>query len=125
MYEYFKRNFIEGIEETRFPIDIWNCHHSFLSESTIGTNNAIEGWHHGFKTTFLGSRSSSILLLDKLRYEEDAIRIRSIKMSLGHMFCRKHKYVRMEETVVEFLRNRNIGSNDTSMLIELAKLLFY
>lgn len=28
VYEYFKRNFIQGYQETRFPIDIWNCHHS-------------------------------------------------------------------------------------------------
>ena len=125
VYEYFRRNFIQGIDETRFPIDIWNCYHSFLTDNTIRTNNAIEGWHSVLKSTFLGSRSSLILLLDKLRYEEDAIRIRAIKKELGHKFHRKHKYVAMEEKVIQFFNDHVICGGDVDLLIEFAKLLFY
>jgi hypothetical protein len=66
-----------------------------------------------------------ILLLSKLREEEDAIRIKAIIYELHHEFKRLKKYVVMEENVLRFLFNFEIGPNDVNLLIELAKLLFY
>lgn len=96
-----------------------------MSDDTISTKNAIEGWHSVLKSTFLGSRSSLIRPLDKLRYEEDTIRIRTIKKSLGQKFPRKQKYVEMEEKVIQFFNYNDIGADDEDILIEFAKLLFY
>ena len=125
IYDYFKRNFIIGATNTRFDIDIWNSFHSFRDDNVIRTNNAIEGWHSAFKKSFSGSQSSFILLIHKLRAEEDLIRIRRIRLNLNHTFSRKKKYIEMENDVRNFLNTHSIGINDTILLIELAKLLFY
>ena len=78
-YEYFYCTYI-GDENimVRYPISFWH-YGNFIDENIPRTNNAIEGWHSTFKNTFGTSRYSLHLLIEKLKNEEDAIRIKAIR----------------------------------------------
>ena len=56
LYGYFFDNYIGTVNQQRagvvnFPNQIWNCIHNML-EDLPRTNNAIEGWHSAFDSSF-------------------------------------------------------------------------
>jgi hypothetical protein len=60
-----------------------------LNISTPRTNNTIEVWHSAFKKTFETTRYCFHLLIEKLKNELDAIRIKSISQEQGQVLIRK------------------------------------
>ena len=84
IYDYFETMYIRGMLSTRYSIEFWNCYRVFMDNEIVRTHNAIEGWHSIFSSLFLTSKNSMIGLIAKLKDEEDAIRIKAIRMSLGH-----------------------------------------
>ena len=51
IYNYFKNNYIQGQNSTRFDIEIWNCAEDDMLGYTT-TNNSIEGYHGSLKKSF-------------------------------------------------------------------------
>ena len=92
LYNYFESTYIQGVNTTRFAIELWNTH-NFVENNIPRTNNAIEGWHYIFKSTFGAVKYSFTMLVKMLKDEEDNIRIKKIRSDLGHSFPRKQKYI--------------------------------
>lgn len=70
-------------------------------------------------------RLVSPLLIDKIRDEEDYLRVKFIKMDLGHQFPRKKTYIESEkslETYLNFTENRRYG---VDFVFGLVHRLFY
>jgi hypothetical protein len=123
-YQYFYRNYIGSDGSVRFPIELWHCKH--LIENDIPrTNNAIEGWHHVFNSTFFSSKYSLPIFFAKLKDEEDFIRVKDICMNLGQTFIRKKKYIVMEGKLIDFLVYSGDENFGLSFILSLADILFY
>ena len=101
----------------------WNSLVSFIQDEIVRTNNTIEGWHlvFGGKTN---NHAKSLLLVSKLRDEEDAIRIKKIKIYANVTECRKKKYMEMGNNVRDLFNSRNSPIVNISDLIILIRLLF-
>ncbi|RVD91452.1 hypothetical protein TUBRATIS_21050 [Tubulinosema ratisbonensis] len=79
LYSYFYDNYIgELCYAPKYPTKPWH-YGNILNENIVRTNNTIEGWHSVFKTTFNSSKNSLHQLIEKLKFEEDAIRIKSTR----------------------------------------------
>ena len=123
IYDYFFRNYSEGITTTRYPPELWSCYSTFVVERNIRTNNAVEGWHSIFKRMFAGASSSLPLLVHKLIEEQTFIEVKMWRLELDHVFERKVKYVKMEENVRAFLDTNEVTTIE--LVEDFAKLLFY
>ena len=66
-----------------------------------------------------------IQLIAKLRDEEDAIRIKRVRVENNIVERRKKKYIRMERNVRNFLNSHNGIINNISDLIDLTRILYY
>ena len=124
VYEYFHHTFISQTA-ARYPLSIW--HSRNLNDRSIPrTNNAAEGWHNTFKDTFGTSKYSFHLLVQKLKDEEDVVRIRSLQMDVfGHNFERKRKYVELEDRLFSYLEANYQNEMGLEFLFGLVDLLFY
>lgn len=110
VYEYFYENYI-NFGTARFSTDLWHFGNN-LNINIPRTNNATEGWHNAFKSTFEDSRKSVPLLISKLKNEEDFVRIKSLRQESGEVLLRKKKYLLLERTVQNYLEecaNNNFG----------------
>jgi hypothetical protein len=124
LYSYFQNTYIGNGSNVRFPVSIWN-YGNVIDTNVPRTNNGIEGWHSCFKKTFGSARYSFLLLLEKLKYEEDAIRIKAIRQENGEELIRKEKYVLNERATNEYLlQNQNINYG-VSFIFGLLRLLHY
>lgn len=70
LYNYFFQTYIGTNDNVRFPIKIWN-HYRYLSDNVPKTNNAIEGFHNVFNSTFGTSNYNFYLLIQKIKEEEN------------------------------------------------------
>ncbi|KAK6089233.1 hypothetical protein P3W45_001786 [Vairimorpha bombi] len=87
LYSYFYDKYIR--EDARFSRELWHSR-NIIGYNIPKTNNAIEGWHRTFNSTFGSSKYSFPLIVYRMKNEEDVIRIKSIQMDiLGHVFERK------------------------------------
>lgn len=122
IYNYFFRNYVG--DSALFPIDLWHC--SYLIENNIPrTNNAIEGWHFVFKSTFNNAKNSLPLLFQKLKDEEDAIRIKEVQFSVGFSFERNKKYLLIENNLIAFMTSNENVNFGVQFVFDLCDLLFY
>lgn len=122
IYTYFYNIYIS--DSSIFPPELWHCRNLFES-NTPRTNNAIEGWHSIFKSTFKNYRKSLPLLFMKLKDEEDVFRIKNIQMDLGFNFPRNKKYLLIENNLMIFLRNASDRNFGLIFVFGLCELLHY
>jgi hypothetical protein len=108
----------------RYPISFWH-YGNYIDENIPRTNNAIEGWNSTFKNTFGTSRYSLHLLIEKLKCEEDAIRIKAIRQENGDIIRRKRKFIRIEQQINDFLRNNNERNFGVVFVLGLVQYLTY
>lgn len=124
VYDYFFQTYL-GTNIVLYPLDVWH-QLDYFERDIPRTNNAIEGWHNSFSSSFGSSRFSFTLMIEKLKDEEDFIRIKMIQMyDLGFVFERKKKYLEKEERLVNFLgvnRNNECG---LSFIFDLVDILNY
>jgi hypothetical protein len=78
-----------------YPIELWHIYDVLLN-GIPRTNNAIEGWHNVFAKSFLNSKRSFILLVERLRNEKETIQQKLIWFDLGYSALAKRKYILME-----------------------------
>jgi hypothetical protein len=65
------------------------------------------------------------LLVEKLKFEEDAIRIKSIRLDNGENLSRNERYVRMEYELQRFFENY-LGENfGVEFVFRVINFLFY
>lgn len=124
IYDYFFSTYIGNNDNAPFPLDYWNFGND-LNVSVPRTNNGIEGWHSVFKKTFGTTRYSFVLLVEKLKFEEDVIRIKSIRLENGEVLPRNEKYVDLEnmtQTYFEENEGRNFG---VDFVFGLSHFLYY
>lgn len=76
MYNYFFVNYID-IETLKFPFEVWKLAVSFNSDFQR-PNNAIEDWHNILNSNFVSFHYRLPIFIEKLKYEEDTIRIKCI-----------------------------------------------
>lgn len=102
VYEYFSTTYMNLNGNALYPPNIWHSF-NYLNREVPRTNNAIEGWHNCFNNTFGTSKYSFPLLIEKLKNEEDYVRIRMIQsLQLGYNFERKKKYIEKENQLFVF-----------------------
>lgn len=124
LYDYFFENYVNQSNNTRYPLEFW--HASYAIENNIPrTNNAIEGWHNVFNSSFNNYKYSFIKLAKSLKDEEDIIRIKKIRLDLGHNLPRKKKYIDNEFLLNNFLNENNNRNYGRDFVFELASLIFY
>ena len=121
IYDYFYNNFIS--ENSNFPNYLWNCLNNVYLD-VPKTNNAIEAWHNVFSSSFGTAKFSFILLIKKLRDEEEIIKQSLLRLDTGEIFTRKRKYVEMENNLKDFIMvsNQKFG---VEYVMSLIQLLFY
>jgi hypothetical protein len=124
VYDFFYDNYIGFDDNVRFPLSIWNFG-SVLNIDLPRTNNGIEGWHSVFKQTFGTSRYSLQLLFEKLKFEEDAIRLKVLRVENNEVLVKNEKYVRMEDNLQSFLNGVGVENFGFSFVESLACYLFY
>lgn len=77
LYDYFLKTYIETQNaNARFPLHMWNQVSQYVELAIPRTNNAIEGWHRAFSSTFGASNYNLILLIYKLKEEEERMQQR-------------------------------------------------
>jgi hypothetical protein len=123
LYDYFFENYVGETDNVKFPVSLWN-YGGDLNINVPRTNNAIEGRHSVFKKSFGTSRFSFNLLVDKLRQEEDAIRIKLIRHENGEILTRKKRFVILERNLRMFL-SENTNNFSFDFLCELSSFIFY
>lgn len=125
VYDYFYDTFLNVNDNCPYPPELWNSD-AIIDRNIPRTNNSIEGWHNVFLNTFGTSKFSLHLLIQRLKNEQDVIRIRSIQKDILNMnFQRKKKYELIENNLNEFLI-RNIRSEYNLIFVfSLVDLLFY
>lgn len=123
LYDYFLSNYIENLNNVRFPINLWNVFQHFTFEIPR-TNNAIEGWHNAFNGLFGNSAPSLTLLIYNLKNEEENVQQRLIRLNIGENFRRKIRYELMERRLYEKMNStaEHFGKNYVFSLVDL---LFY
>lgn len=122
LYDYFYNTYLKP--NAKYPIDLWHC--SFLIENNIPrTNNSIEGWHYAFKSTIGNSKNSFPLLFFKLKNEEDAARIKNIRIDIGETLERNRKYVNIETNLRLFLERRANNNYGFDFVQALTNILFF
>jgi len=122
LYDYFLINYIS--DNCIYPIELWNYNY-YSEENVPRTTNAIEGWHKVFNSTFSSGNISLITLIKKLKNEEDIIRIKDIRMSLGHNFLRNSRYINMENNLNSNLILYNNENYGVCFVFRLVDVLFY
>lgn len=108
MYDYFFSNYIgePNMENNvRYPIEIWNSLDD-LNEGTPRTNNAAEGFHNAFASSFLNSKHSFPLLVDRLVHEEEITQQKYLWAQLGFEAPLKRKYLEMEENIKNYINSK-------------------
>ena len=111
IYEYFKSNYIRGVDSTRFPLEVWNL----ASDQMFGcprTNNAIEGYHYMLKRSFLYQIYSFVNLIYQLRENESDTRILLERINNDDRPVQKNDQIRKQENLISYLyehRNSNHG----------------
>jgi hypothetical protein len=108
----------------RFPISFWHFGNNFNIDIPR-TNNAIEGWHSVFNSTFGTSNFSFHLLVEKMKFEEDAIRIENIRTENGEVLLRNEKYIRMEERTQRYFLENSVYNFGSTFIFGLIPLLSY
>jgi hypothetical protein len=122
VYCFFERNFISN-ETARYPIDLWHSL-DLINYGTPKTNNAIEAWHNVFNSTFGTSRYNFILLISKLREEEEVIKQKFLRSIAGENLPRIKRYVEMENNHEAFINNTT-EKFGAFYVFDLVSLLFY
>lgn len=118
-------NFIGDVNhEPKYPPSFWHCR-NILEINVPRTNNAIEGWHNVFNSTFHTSRFSFPLLIEKLKDEEDVIRIKKIRFDLGHKLEQDKRYIEQEETLKSYLRENEGKYYGIDFVFGMVGLIFY
>jgi len=77
-----------GTRGVRYPPSLW-MYDSTIDPDVPRTNKAIEGWHSVFNSTFSSSSTSLTKSFTNLKREDDAIRIKSIRLDAGQNLLRK------------------------------------
>lgn len=126
IYNYFYNNYIGSLEEennVRFPINIWHASESLMN-GLPRTNNAIEGWHNAFSSSFLNTKHSFTILIDRLRNEEENIQQKLIWNALDYNPPTKRKYENMVNNLRQYIlqNERDYGLN---YVFSIIRLIFY
>lgn len=121
VYDYFFRTYIS--DSASFPISIWNAV-TLVFEDVPKTNNALEAWHNVFKSSFGTSKYNFVLLIEKLRQEEELIRQKILRSSAGEEIHRNTRYVRMEENLKVLIQAAPIR-HGIAYVFSLVEVIFY
>ena len=125
VYDYFYSNYIgNGNGVPRFSPSLWH-HGSNVTIDIPRTNNAIEGWHSVFKSTFGCTRYSFPLLIEKLKLEEDVIRIKDLRLTVFGHLPRDAKFVTMETNIQNYLDACGESNYSIEFIFSLLSYLYY
>ena len=87
--DYFEENYMGGFRRNAprrvplFSIDLWNMFHRCFDELPR-TNNNIEGWHRGFKSSVRVDHPTFWKLVDALKKEQSLSRVHLMQACGGH-----------------------------------------
>lgn len=95
--KYFERTYIGERTRTRrraavFAVEQWNVS-ELLKEDLPRTTNAVEGWHNNFRQSAASCHLSFNKLCEKIRQEQGRQEVLLEKLTSGHWFPKKRKYV--------------------------------
>lgn len=85
--DYFEETWIGQQRRNRrmepfFAIKLWNCFHR-VAEGIAKTNNALEGWHHGFHHMLGGDHPTVWRLIDGLKKQQSLNELRITQYQSG------------------------------------------
>ena len=69
------------------------------------TNNAIEGWHNVFRSSFEPLNKVARTFVKKLRNEEESIQQKFLGLRSGEELSRKKKYLQLNTKIYEYLKD--------------------
>ncbi|KAK0396666.1 hypothetical protein QR680_001806 [Steinernema hermaphroditum] len=118
VFAYFETTYVsrfnrQGPMPPRFPMDTWNSHEAVVNDLPR-TNNALEGFHHAFKSNFANSKPNLSKVLVALQEEEVRAQAR----------LRPHLLDPSQE-ILAFRRKKTYSDNDRHIkaLVDLFDLL--
>ena len=116
--------FSSRLENPKYEPRIWNLNGT-IDLSIPRTNNAIEGRHRSLNSTFFTNKVSLPLLIEKLKDEEDQIRIKYIRVCCGEVIPRNIKYVQQENRLFEFMAVNQDENYGISFIFRLLDHIYY
>lgn len=94
-----------------FNINIWNCY-ELIKNDIPRTNNAIEGWHNGFKSMLNAVHPSIWTFIEALKKEDNLNQLKVEQEISGYSPPKKRKYkdsaLRIKKLVLQFENNISI-----------------
>ena len=123
LYDYFLRNYIGMFAS--FPIPLWNNYELTLDDLPR-TNNAIEGWHNIFRSSFGPLNKVPRTFVKKLREEEEQIKIKYMRLLDNEKLLRKKKYLLLSEGLSNFLKDvQRRNRSPQNYIFELIEYVYY
>jgi hypothetical protein len=126
LFDYFYNTYIgdEDVNVT-YPVRLWNMRDNLLNDLPR-TNNAIEGWHNIFRSSFGPLNKTPRNFVKKLLKEEEAIYQKILRIRSGEILKRKRKYVLLSESLKKFVqRSDENGLVPPLYIMEMADYVFY
>ncbi|KAF7684675.1 hypothetical protein CDIK_4440, partial [Cucumispora dikerogammari] len=127
IFNYFETTYIGTFGlNPRFPIEFWNNRQNVL-DTLPRTNNAVEGWHNVFRSSFGRLNKTPRNFVIHLIEEEEKIRQKHQRLMLGEALKLNKKYQRISENLHNFIIQKSEieGKHAIDYFNELMGYIYY
>ena len=128
IYDYFFIYYIgselnNALGNILYPVELWNSR-SRLFNDVPRTNNAIEGWHNTFRSSFGNLNPTFKNFMLKVKQEDRCSHQKYLMLTNGETIRRKAKYVGLHNDLINFLCERE-NRDPKTYILDLAGFIYY